>query len=859
MKRYLLLPLIIVTYVQVFAQTYFCDNRGRIGVLSIEDCSAEYVRPSSIQPPIDFGPTLNDIALHPDGRLFGVIGSAQEGLLIEISLIEGTIIDTLASIPFDGGSSLVCSREGVLYTGIRRLHSFDMATSTFTTYGAFPNLRRLLGDLIFIDNVLYGSLGDIVFDKGYIYELQPDQIEMSEVKIEFPLGKGVAGLAWCIESEENGLGFKLLGTHQKSIEGVTDIYSLNLDEGTIDSICQIVLPSGELIYGLTSSDEFRQNHRLRLDLDANNDSGRLIDHYFIDSFCVVNFPIGDQDLRITTSYELIDSLLVSVEQGVLAIGEEVLFGEPNPDLELRGVGTDRLLVINQGGLSIAEIEDFLRTVRFQIQADVPLSGDRVVHTTLYAGGTASDVAKSFIQVTIGQPPSAGQDAYVEVCHGPFRVDLFERIGGDPRAGGWWEPALQGGDRFYALEDTSGIYNYIVQEGGCGADTAAVEVFVHQPPPIGLGEEDELISFVEKCPGDTLFWDISIPNGFAYWWRDGQEGPIATIVEPGIYAGEVIDSTNSCFWYVKTVVQEFDPITETETVNLCQGQSWSWQGQLFYRDTILCQAMQDVNGCVGQRCFDIRFAAPEQHWETLYFCQDEQPTIEGVEIQRDTNFCLPPGGSGCGVQSCYIALFKPLAQGHRRIEICQGESYLFNGELLTTSGVYSGILMAMDGCDSLATLELIVHPTYESNIDTLITEGTRVQLGDMSFAKTGNYTIALPSSNGCDSLIQLNLLVQATEYFAPGLVQPKGSGWGEVFTIYSRNQLPATIRKLEIFNTWGQRVFQQENSPVGDESRAWKAAFDSGSPQAAAVYFYHAEVEDITGRRELLRGKFVLMY
>jgi|GEM_PF-1010023 len=856
-NKYTLSLFFVAACFHAFAQIYFCDDKGRIGTLLIEECNAEYIRPGLIGPPIDFGSGFLDIALHPDGRLFGVLGTTQSAVLVEIDLHNGEVIDTLGLVPFDGATSLVCNREGVLYLGFRRLHSFDLATQEFTTYGAFPSLRRLLGDLIFIDGVLYGALGDIVFDKGYIYELQPNQLMQSPLRLTFPAGKGVNGLT--LKMMNNCSANKIIGSQGNRVDEVTDMYALNLGQGLIDSLCQVELPAGEIIFGLTSPDEFRQNCRLRLDLDANNDSGRLIDHFFVDSFCVVNFPIGDQDLRITTSYELIDSLLVSVEQGVLAIGEEVLFAEPNPDLELRGVGTDRLLVINQGGLSIAEIEDFLRTVRFQIQADVPLSGDRVVHTTLYAGGTASDVAKSFIQVTIGQPPSAGQDAYVEVCYGPFRVDLFERIGGDPRAGGWWEPALQGGDRFYALEDTSGIYNYIVQEGGCGADTAAVEVFVHQPPPIGLGEEDELISFVEKCPGDTLFWDISIPNGFAYWWRDGQEGPIATIVEPGVYAGEVIDSTNSCFWYVKTVVQDYDPITETETVNLCQGQSWSWQGQLYYRDTILCQAMQDVNGCVGQRCFDIRFAAPEQHWETLYFCQDEQPTIEGVEIRRDTNFCLPPGGSGCGVQSCYIALFKPLAQGHRRIEICQGESYLFNGELLTTSGVYSGMLMGMDGCDSLATLELIVHPTHERSIDTLITEGTRVQVGDMSFAKTGNYTIALPSSSGCDSLIQLNLLVQATEYFAPGLVQPKGSGWGEVFTIYSRNQLPATILKLEIFNTWGQRVFQQENSPVGDESRAWKAAFDSGSPQAAAVYFYHAEVENVTGRKELLRGKFVLMY
>ncbi len=857
MKKYTLSLLFTVTCISVFAQIYFSDNKGRIGTLSIEDCHAEYIRKSMAGPPIDFGSDFLDLALHPDGRLFGVSGTTQNTFLVEVDLHRGQVKDTLGIVPFDGATSLVCSRNGVLYFGFRRLHSFDLTTREFTTYGAFPSLRRLLGDLIFIDDVLYGSLGDIVFDKGYIYELQPDQLMQSPLRLIFPTAKGVNGLALWMENDCSIN--RMIGSQGKLVSELTEMYVIDLEAGMIDSLCQVTLPHGEVIYGLTSSDEFRQNCRLQLDLDANNDSGRLLDHFFVDSFCVVDFPIADQDLQITTSYERIDSIRISVQQGVRAAGEEIVFAEATVGLEMQGIGTDHLLVINQGDLSIEELEDFLREVRFQIQSANPESGERVVHTTLYAAGTASDVAKSFIQVTIGQPPSAGQDAYVEVCHGPFRVDLFERIGGAPRAGGRWDPPLQGGDRFYALEDTSGVYNYIVQEGGCGADTAAVEVFIHPQPPIGLGADGELVSLVEKCPEDTLFWDISIPNGFAYWWRDGQEGPIATITEPGVYAGEVVDSITSCFWYAKTVVENYEPMVETEVVNLCQGQSWSWEGGMIYQDTILCQPMEDVNGCAGLRCFDLRFAPPEQQWETLYFCQGEQPIVEGVSISRDTNFCLSPNGSGCGVQRCYIALFTPPVQAYHRVEICEGESLVFGDEIIENPGIYNQMLPAVDGCDSLAILELIVHPTYETVIDTIIPEGTSLRIGEMSFATKGSYSISLPSVAGCDSLIQLTLDVQSTQYYAPGMVQAKGTGWGRVFTIYTKNDLPATIRKLEIYNTWGQRVFQLQDSPVGDESLAWKALYESGSPQAAAVYFYHAEMEDVTGRKELVRGKFVVMY
>lgn len=79
--------------------------------------------------------------------------------------------DIFGIVFFDGVIFLVCSWNGVLYFGFRRLYFFDFIIREFMIYGVFLSFCWLLGDLIFIDDVLYGLLGDIVFDKGYIYEL----------------------------------------------------------------------------------------------------------------------------------------------------------------------------------------------------------------------------------------------------------------------------------------------------------------------------------------------------------------------------------------------------------------------------------------------------------------------------------------------------------------------------------------------------------------------------------------------------------------------------------------------------------------------------------------------------------------
>lgn len=846
----------------LFSQVYFCDDAGRMGALDVEACTTNYFSIEPTHAPIDFGGTYTDIALHPDGRLFGVtpafIGvDGEQRILVELSLQKGMVIDTLGIIPEGNSSSLVCSRDGIFYMGYRRLHSFDLATGEFKTHGSFPSNRRLLGDLIFHNGALLGSLGDIHLSRGYIHQLNIENPTNSGLVFTFPEDIWVAGLAW--KSDSDCGKRQLIGSHNRNFENVTDLYNIDLETQRVDTLCQIILPFDDVIFGLTSSDEFRQNCSLRLDLDRNNSSGRLLDHYYADSFCVVDFPIGDEDLEIQTAFETIDSLEVAVVEGILAPGEEFLVSTAVAGLRIIGEGTDQLRVINEGGIPHAEVERFLKSVRFQIGAAMPMSGERKLHTTLYAGGTASDIAKSFISVTIGSPPSAGQDAYVEVCYGESRVDLFERIGGNPREGGWWEPPLHGGEnRFYAIEDTSGFYRYIVQEGGCGSDTAVVEVFKHLAPPIGLGPDGELISIITACPGDTILWDISLPNGISYWWRDGTVGPVATITEEGVYAGEVTEE-NGCFWYAKTFVDYLEPVQLIETVNLCQGEEYAWQDQIYTRDTLLCEAMQDSNGCEGQFCLDIRFAAPEMLQETRYYCQGTRPVVEGVTVERDTNFCFTIAGQNCDAIQCITALFKPLAEGFERVEICEGEEYWFGNEWRTSTGTYVAPVIGVDGCDSIAQLELVVHPTYQLTIDTLITAGTSLSIGGMQFDAKGNYNIGLSTVDGCDSLIHLRLDVQPTSYYAPGLVSPTITGWGQVFTIYTRNQQPARIRRLRIYNAWGQQLFEKKEIGVGDESQGWKATNNGHSLVPAAIYFYEAEVEDITGKRENLKGKIVVVY
>ena len=95
-------------------------------------------------------------------------------------------------------------------------------------------------------------------------------------------------------------------------------------------------------------------------------------------------------------------------------------------------------------------------------------------------------------------------------------------------------------------------------------------------------------------------------------------------------------------------------------------------------------------------------------------------------------------------------------------ICQGDTFPFGGDLLTTAGIYYDSLTTVMGCDSVIELTLTVNPSYNFYVSEVICDddlpftfsNTTFPVGTVS----GTYPIILQTANYCDSIINLNLTV-----------------------------------------------------------------------------------------------------
>ena len=97
-----------------------------------------------------------------------------------------------------------------------------------------------------------------------------------------------------------------------------------------------------------------------------------------------------------------------------------------------------------------------------------------------------------------------------------------------------------------------------------------------------------------------------------------------------------------------------------------------------------------------------------------------------------------------------------------VVVCDGESFMVGNDSYTysKSGSYDITIPSVDGCDSIVTVNLTVKPSHNISIYDTICDGRTYVWDGVQYTETGTYTKIYTNHYGCDSIVTLYLTISS---------------------------------------------------------------------------------------------------
>ncbi len=310
---------------------------------------------------------------------------------------------------------------------------------------------------------------------------------------------------------------------------------------------------------------------------------------------------------------------------------------------------------------------------------------------------------------------------------------------------WYGPSLVSGVQSLSpVVNRAGLYRIVVTDTltGCYA-TAGLRVREdRQPPLVGVGGVPRL----ECVSGEAVLQATSPDATVRYQWQTTEGLIIGADDQSQVRVGEI-------GWYELTVTDLETGCTTPERIYVGEPDA--------PRDVIARAIPTCENEAKGYVIVDrISGGTPP-----FVYSLNGAPTDE-----RGSYTDLDPGtyqldiidSEGCDYTTFLEVEALPVPQTVYQADICEGLTYFWKGREYNQAGRYIDTLVAANGCDSLDVLELRVNPTnlVERRVD--LCEGDVFQIGGLSFTEAGAYTVVIPDSVICDSVVRLEIVVHPVD-------------------------------------------------------------------------------------------------
>lgn len=125
-------------------------------------------------------------------------------------------------------------------------------------------------------------------------------------------------------------------------------------------------------------------------------------------------------------------------------------------------------------------------------------------------------------------------------------------------------------------------------------------------------------------------------------------------------------------------------------------------------------------------------------------------------------------------------------------------------------------------------------------------------------QSGRYKVTLVNKDGCQAHANLVIRVGDPDIYVPNVIKPGAAdGLNSTFLIFAREGAVKAIRRLQVFDRWGNLIFLRDDMLPNDYRNGWDGTYN-GRRLNPEVFTWWADIELGGGERIQMRGDVTIV-
>lgn len=324
-----------------------------------------------------------------------------------------------------------------------------------------------------------------------------------------------------------------------------------------------------------------------------------------------------------------------------------------------------------------------------------------------------------------------------------------------------------------------------------------------------------IGFYASSQNNEKYYDLHIDNIQVNRFKN--ENPVISICETYDLETDIISVTSdelslgenifeitkvsnkdqSDINYSLTVqVQEMEKTFITDSI--CAGDVYTKHNFNTTKGGLNKIKVNSANKCDSVVYLDLKLIQPKFTLEKDTICQGQTYTWNGKTLDRSGVYydTIPTATSRCDSVIQLILEVTPAITYNVDMAVCFGETYLFGDNILDEDGAYTETFLSSEGCDSIVNLNFTVRPDLRQTIYDVLCKGEKYNKhGFTGVVGPGPHVLPLTTKDGlCDSTITLHLtIIESEETYVKDSITVDELPYRYLDLYYDENTSPGTYR------------------------------------------------------------------